>query len=69
VSEMSLPRSPTLVAVAEHPTHKICVGIRFSPANAMYSIGISQRVTFSARILRPADIESILLHMHSRASQ
>ena len=29
----------------------------------------SQRVTFSARILRPADIESIVLHKHSRASQ
>jgi hypothetical protein len=34
---MSLPRSPTLVAAAENPTRKFCVGIRFSPANAMYN--------------------------------
>jgi hypothetical protein len=27
---MSLPRSPTLVAAAENPARKFCVGIRFA---------------------------------------
>jgi hypothetical protein len=33
------------------------------------TIGISQRVAFSARISRAADIESIVLHKQSRAGQ
>jgi hypothetical protein len=33
------------------------------------TIGVSQRITFSARTFRAADIESIVLHKQSRARQ
>jgi hypothetical protein len=65
---MSLPRSPTLVAVAENPTRKFCVGIRFSPANAMYDRHQSARHTQRQNIA-PADIKRIVLHKHGRDSQ